>query len=465
MSMAQQNQPTRPPLARGLLVLGSVFHLLGDIRAFLTEQYLELGPVFRIRALNRQLTVLAGAEANVFVSEEGAKFLIASPDLTSMVNAMGAERAIGNMDGPDHTRMRQATISSYTRSYAEENIAMIVGATRRAISEWPLDEPIPAFHAFQRISADLLGTLNAGVPSLPYADDLIALVRTLTLVHLAHRRPSFVQYTPGFRRTRRRIDAFISEIMAAHGREPNDDKLHDLVDDLLALQRSDPEFLPDHDMKASVLTAFVAALNTLSSLCSLMLYTLATRPDLKERMTEEADKLFANGIPDAEALRQIDVTHRMAMETLRMYPPIPALTRASSRSFDFGGYHISKGETVILGITVPHYLPQFFPDPEHFDIDRYNPDRMEHRQPGAFAPWGVGVHRCPGIGLTEVAVAVVMLTVVHDTELSLHPPDYKLKKLQSNPVFVPDDSLKFRITRRRGQPVGEQCIPGMYRPE
>ena len=79
-----------------------MFNLLGDIRAFLTEQYLELGPVFRIHALNRKLTVLAGAEANVFADEEGANYLCSGPDWTSMVNAMGAERAITNMDGPDH---------------------------------------------------------------------------------------------------------------------------------------------------------------------------------------------------------------------------------------------------------------------------------------------------------------------------------------------------------------------------
>ena len=99
MSVASQYQTTRPPLARDLPILGSVFSLLGDIRAFLTEQYLKLGPVFGINALNRKLTVLAAAEANVFANDEGAKFLTSRPDWTGMVNAMGAERAIASMDG------------------------------------------------------------------------------------------------------------------------------------------------------------------------------------------------------------------------------------------------------------------------------------------------------------------------------------------------------------------------------
>ena len=454
MSTTNQRQTHSPPVARGLPVVGSVFSLLGDIRAFLTEQYLELGPVFRIHALNRKLTVLAGAEANVFANEEGAKYLCSGPDWTSMVAAMGAERAIANMDGPDHLRLRRATSSSYTRSFAEENIAEMVAITRREIHEWPLDKPIPAHHAFQRISADLLGTLNTGTPSREYLDDLIALVRTILLVYLAHKRPSMVLHTPGFQRTRKRIDAFVSNIVAAHAPEQRRNKTPDLVDDLLALHRMDPEFLPEHDLKAAVLTPFFAALDSLSSMCAITVYTLVHYPDLRERMTEEADKLFANGIPDVNALRQIDVTHRIAMETLRMYPPVPALVRAASSPFDFSGYHFSEGEAIIVGTTVPHYLPQFFSNPERFDIDRYNPERMEHHQPGAFAPWGVGAHICPGNGFAEVAMAVVMLTVVHDTELALHPPDYELKKFKSTPVFTPDGSFKFRVTRRRSSPAG-----------
>ena len=96
-----------------------------------------------------------------------------------MVNTMGAERALASMDGPDHIRLRRATSSSYTRSYAEENIATMVTIARREISAWPLDEPAPALHAVQRISVDLLGTLTAGLPSQAYLDDLIALVRTI----------------------------------------------------------------------------------------------------------------------------------------------------------------------------------------------------------------------------------------------------------------------------------------------
>ena len=50
------------PTARGLPLAGNLLALLRDMRGFVTERYLELGPVYRIRVLNRRFTVLAGRE-------------------------------------------------------------------------------------------------------------------------------------------------------------------------------------------------------------------------------------------------------------------------------------------------------------------------------------------------------------------------------------------------------------------
>ena len=51
------------PTARGLPLPGNVFALLRDMRGFVTERYLEHGPVFRIRVMSRRFTVLAGRRA------------------------------------------------------------------------------------------------------------------------------------------------------------------------------------------------------------------------------------------------------------------------------------------------------------------------------------------------------------------------------------------------------------------
>lgn len=61
-----------PPLVPGLPLIGNAPALAKDIIGFVVEQYQQFGPIFRVRALKEEMVVLAGPEANIFVTQEGA---------------------------------------------------------------------------------------------------------------------------------------------------------------------------------------------------------------------------------------------------------------------------------------------------------------------------------------------------------------------------------------------------------
>ena len=84
-------------------------------------------------------------------------------------------------------------------------------------------------------------------------------------------------------------------------------------------------------------------------------------------MTAEADASFTGGTLTADSLRTLDVTHRVALETLRMYPIAPAITRTVSNTFEFAGYTIPAGEKVIVATTVPHPWHEVAPQRERRD--------------------------------------------------------------------------------------------------
>ena len=95
-----------------------------------------------------------------------------------------------------------------------------------------------------------------------------------------------------------------------------------------------------------------------------------------------------------------------------------------------------------------HRLPEFFPDPDRFDIDRYLPDRAEHRQPNAFVPFGVGTHRCLGGGFAEAQILLTIATILHAAELELDPPGYEMKTTNM-PTPRPAKSFKLKMKRLR----------------
>ena len=436
-----------PPAAPGIPVAGNALDLAGDVRAYLTREYQQLGPVFRVRAFKRTITVLAGPEANLFLVKEGRTHLRSAEAWRDFETELGAGRAVTSMDGAEHDRMRAGMKRGYSRAAAEQHIPEIVEIVRREIAAWPTDRPIPGHYALQRIATDELGVLAAGTSPRAYLDDLIVFVRALLLATVTRQRPRSLLKRRSFRRARARAEELYQEVSASHDPARRRDAVPDLIDDLLELHRADPQFLPEADLRAGVLGPFIAGLDTMAGVCSFMLYSILKHPGLMERMTAEADAVFANGGPTVQDVRKLDVTHRVALETMRMYPTAPALPRTVSNSFELGGYRLHAGDEVLMAIAVPHYLPRYFPDPERFDIDRYAPPRNEHLQVGVFAPFGLGSHTCLGAGFAEVGIAVTMATLVHEAALTLDPPGYDLT-IDPIPIAHPTRSFKFRMKRR-----------------
>ena len=435
------------PKAPGVPVLGNALSMFRDIRDFLTTTYLKIGPVFTIRILHRRFTVLAGVDANRFLIRDGIGHL-RSFEFWSRFNArLGAARSLASDDGANHAETRRMLRRCYSRQYATDRAAAIAAIARSHMETWPADKPLPVRPALQRIATDQAGTLLTGVSPVPYLSDVVYYFRALVGDQVI---PNPALLTRRFRRAAARVHDLYLKVVDEHtgqNRKGTDDE-HDLIDELLDLHKSDPQLLPETDLKLAVLGPFIAALDTVASTSAFMTYALLKHPDVLEKVRREADRLFAGGEPTLEGLREMDATHRAAMETMRLWPIAPLLFRTVTNAFDFGGHRIPAGEHVIIATTVPHYLPECFPEPYRFDIDRYTPERAEHRRPETYAPFGLGTHRCLGAGFAEVQMTTTMATLFRDLDLSLSPPGYTLKTTQV-PLPSPRDSFKVRVKRRR----------------
>ena len=129
-----------------------------------------------------------------------------------------------------------------------------------------------------------------------------------------------------------------------------------------------------------------------------MLYVVLKNAALRERVQAEADALFAGGPPDGEKVRELDVTYRIMLEALRMYTPVPGIQRKVTTSFDFAGHRIPAGEDLILAYNVTHDLPEHFPDPQRFDIDRYFRGGRSTNSSGRTRPSASGCITAPAAG-------------------------------------------------------------------
>ena len=461
--------PPRRPIPKAKPPVISV--LLGT--PFIRSEYERLGPIFEIeknaltRGLesffltkplgrrgmkyDRKLIVMAGPEANRFF-QKNDKAYFRSREFWMPFDEqfdVRATRATLSMSGEDHFRMRRAKRPGYARAMGEMQVPGIVDVMRREIASWPTDRPIPTTAMTKRLVYNLMCRVMVGISAPEYYDDFIMLFEAAF--------KSILGLYPGrlrrarLRRARARLDALTAKILRLHEPEHRGDRPPDVIDHLLAMHRSDPSFLPETDVGILALEPIYAPLDTLAHSLSFMLYELLKRPELLRRAQAEADALFEHGEPTAQGVQQLDVTRRTYLETLRLYGIVPRTVRTVANSFEFSGCTVPAGRQVILDFTLTHHLPEFFPDPEQFDIDRFAPPRNEHRQPAVYLPYGVGTHRCLGEEMAEFVTLTAMATLLHDARLALDPPDYTLAglKIKGLPTPHPGKSFRFRLAGRR----------------
>lgn len=444
--------PPRPfaevPRASGDFLLGNLRHLFGDIRAFLTEAYLRHGPVFRLRVLHRRFTVLAGLEANEFVGREGKDLLSSEQTWQPEAHFFGATRSLLTMDGPEHAQLRRAQAPGYSRGVIESHLPEVVRSVREQIACWPTDCAFPAIEALQKLLAGQLGIHVAGFSPQAYLDDLPFFVRRVLATTVTRQEPRILLHTPRFRRARRRIWEMAEEVKAANTPNRSGCPVSQLIPDVLRLLQTHPDLLPESDLRLTVLGPFIAGLDTAASTCAFLLYALLKDPALLASARSEADELLAGRDLTPERFECFDVIRRALQETLRMYPIAPALQRTAKVAFTFAGYEVPAGETIIVATTVPHYLPQYFPDPTRFDIDRHTPEKRRQLPARCLAPFGLGAHTCLGAGLAEALIIVTVATLLWRVDLAMEPSDYRLK-IDPKPTPRPDQNFRIKVITQR----------------
>ncbi|MEM6812641.1 MAG: cytochrome P450 [Pseudomonadota bacterium] len=163
-------------------------------------------------------------------------------------------------------------------------------------------------------------------------------------------------------------------------------------------------------------------------------WNLADRPDLQARI--------ANQDPNDQ------ITHQVIQETMRLTPPITVIPKQANENVQVDeDYIIREGETVIISPHVTGRDPRFYQRPEEFLPDIHFEREAElSRHRDAFIPYGIGPRKCPGRGMAEQQLSIILSKVCANFEFK--------KTTQADPVpqatfiMLPDRSCKISVQPR-----------------
>lgn len=79
--------------------------------------------------------------------------------------------------------------------------------------------------------------------------------------------------------------------------------------------------------------------------------------------------------------------------------------------------HLSPGTSVWVPIFPIQRDPQYYPNPNHFDPERFNDENKSKIKPGTYMPFGVGPRNCIGSRFALLEAKIIILYFLSKLEL------------------------------------------------
>ncbi|KAJ8728457.1 hypothetical protein PYW08_016842 [Mythimna loreyi] len=213
----------------------------------------------------------------------------------------------------------------------------------------------------------------------------------------------------------------------------------------------------DYDLIAQAVLFFVAGFETVSTTMSFLLYELALAPEVQERLAQEIKETDAKngGKFDYNTIQNMPYLDMVVSEVLRLWPPADALDRICTKDYNLGkpnekaekNFIVHKGTGVAIPVFAIHRDPQYFPNPDKFDPERFSDENKHNIQPFTYMPFGVGPRNCIGSRFALCEIKVMAYQILQHMEISPYEKTTipaKLSKENANLVLEGGHWLRFR---------------------
>ncbi|KAH7848342.1 hypothetical protein Vadar_001614 [Vaccinium darrowii] len=193
--------------------------------------------------------------------------------------------------------------------------------------------------------------------------------------------------------------------------DQNGEKTKSMIDSMLELQNSDPQYYSDEIIKGNILMMLIAGTDTSIVTIEWAMSLLLNHPKVLEKARAELDTIVGdNHLVDEPDLSKLPYLQNIVNETLRLFPPAPLLApHESSDDCTIGGYDIARGTMLMVNAWAIHRDPKVWEDPTSF-----KPERFECGEINAYAliPFGMGRRSCPGMGLAYRVVGLALAALI-----------------------------------------------------
>ena len=438
---------------------GSQFQLIPrdfirDPLGFVVQELPRSGDLFRIRLLHRTIHVSTNLEVIRHVLQVNHRNYKKGPLFRHLSLFLG--QGLLTSEGDLWRRQRQLVQPSFYKSQLP-GLFEIMSATalrfckdlqERAKADMPLD----IAREMMQVTADIV--LHALFSTTMEKDreeiyQYVMEAQDYSMYMTTHPWMAPVMHLNGRRRRieerRAYFDEWIFRIIG--DRRRSTDRPDDLLTMLVEAQDAESGVgMSDQQLRDEAITLFAAGHETSANALSWTLMLLARYPEVREKLVAEIASVLEGRPPAWEDLPRLVYTRQVMEEGMRLFPPAHAFGRVAVADDEVLGYRIPKGSTVFFSVYGLHRNPEYWPDPERFDPDRFAPGKEKDRPKLAYMPFGAGPRMCIGNHFALVEIQLLLALLLQRFEFELVPG----QEIVPQPLVTlkPRDGIFMKIKQR-----------------
>ena len=217
-------------------------------------------------------------------------------------------------------------------------------------------------------------------------------------------------FTRGVRKSAKQVGDVLDALVKRH-LEQSEDEEPSFLKLLSKPNQSKEKSLDWKAIRDEAAVIFMAGHETTANCLAWAWFLLSQSPHAEQCLHQEIDSVLNGRLPTISDVPKLVYTRAIIEETLRLYPPIPILSRQSTKSEQIGEHFIPKGALLLVVPWLLHRHRLFWEKPDHFIPERFLPDATPPDN-YLYIPFSVGPRVCAGMtfGLTEAILSLAVLS-------------------------------------------------------
>ncbi|KAJ0180021.1 hypothetical protein K1T71_004612 [Dendrolimus kikuchii] len=207
------------------------------------------------------------------------------------------------------------------------------------------------------------------------------------------------------------------------------------------------------ELREELLTLIMAGTDTSACAISYTLMLLGKYPEVQEKVYQELVEVFGDieRPLEKEDLLKLNYLERVVKESLRLFPPVPFIIRKVLEDIKLpSGRVLPAGSGIIVSIWGVHRDPKYWgSDAEHFDPDRFSPERFNLKYPCSYMPFSNGPRNCIGYRYALMSMKSALASILRRFKVVGEPEKGPIPRIRVKLEIMMKAVDGFEITLER----------------